>query len=95
MLTKEEVQNIALLARIGLKEEEVEQYRKDLSAVLGFFTELEVLSTDDVEPIGHITGRENVAREDRVKDFDADGKAAILRNAPDTKNGQVKVKSVF
>lgn len=95
MLTAEEVKHIALLSRIGLSDSEIPQYQKDLSAVLDFFQELEQLPTDDVAPIGHITGRVDVMRSDMQEDFPAAGKEQILKNAPDTKEGFLKVKSVF
>lgn len=95
MLSQEEVKHIALLARIGIKEDEIEKYQKDLSAVLDFFRELEAVATDDVEAIGHITGTADVARRDRAEDFGIAGKEMILSNVPETKNGFVKVKSVF
>lgn len=95
MLSKDEVKNIALLARIGIKEEEIEKYQKDLSAVLDFFRELETVETDGVEPIGHITGMVSVARTDQAEDFSSVGKEGIIKNVPETKDGFVKVKSVF
>lgn len=95
MLTKDEVKHIAHLARIGLKEEEVEKYQKDLSAVLDFFRELEGADTDKVEMIGHITGRTGEARDDRTEDFGSFGKEALKKNFPDAKDGFLKVKSVF
>lgn len=95
MLSKEEVQNIALLSRIGMREEEIPRYQKDLSAVFDFFRELETLPTDDVSPIGHITGRSDVMRLDAHEDFGRDGKALLLKNAPDTKDNFLKVRSVF
>ena len=95
MLSKEEVQKIALLSRIGLKGEEIAQYQKDLSAVFDFFRELETLQTDAVTPIGHITGRTDVMRMDAHEDFGHTGKTAIMENAPDTKDNFLKVRSVF
>ncbi len=38
MLSKEETQHIAKLARLGLSESEIEKYQKDLSAILDFQT---------------------------------------------------------
>lgn len=95
MLSKEEVQHIALLGRIGLSEEEIPRYQKDLSAVFDFFRELETLPTDTVTPIGHITGRSDVMRADMHEVFGQAGRGHIIENAPDTKDGFVKVKSVF
>ena len=95
MLSKEEVQKIALLSRIGLKEEEIPQYQKDLSAVFDFFRELETLPTGTVVPIGHITGRSDVMRADTHEDFGRTGRTMIIENAPDTKDNFLKVRSVF
>ncbi|MBP7061052.1 MAG: Asp-tRNA(Asn)/Glu-tRNA(Gln) amidotransferase subunit GatC [Candidatus Moranbacteria bacterium] len=95
MLSVDEVKHIALLGRIGLTDEEVPQYQKDLSAVLDFFQELEKLPTETLEPIGHITGRTDVMREDEQESFPKEDCQTILKNAPDTKDGFLKVKSVF
>lgn len=95
MLTEEEVKKVALLSRIGLTQEELPKYQKDLSAVFDFFRELETLPTDDVAPIGHITGRTDVMRSDVREDFGDAGKVQIMKNVPATKDGFVKVKSVF
>ena len=95
MLSKEEIQHIALLARIGVKEEELAGYQKDLSAVLDFFRELETAVVDETLSVGHITGLTDVTREDRAEDFGASGRAMLLKNVPEQKDGFVKVKSVF
>lgn len=95
MLTADEVKHIATLARIGVTEEETEKYRKDLSAVLDFFQELQALDTENIEPIGHITGRVSEARGDGAEDFGTSRKASIKKNFPESKEGFLKVKSVF
>lgn len=94
MLSTEEVKHIALLARIGLSDEEVERYRTDLSGVLDFFKEFEALDMGAIGEIG-IPEKENDTREDRMNDFGADGKRGILSNVPDTKDGYIRVRSVF
>ena len=95
MLSKEEVQHIADLARISVSEDEIEKYQKDLSGILDYFVELQNLDTENIEPIGHITGMENVLRSDRFEDFGSIGKEAILANAPERKDGSIKVKNVL
>jgi aspartyl-tRNA(Asn)/glutamyl-tRNA(Gln) amidotransferase subunit C len=95
MLSIEEVKNIALLARIGLKEDEIPKYQKELSAVLDFFRELETADTDSVEHVSHITGMTDVTRADRAEYFGDTGKEMIKNNFPDSKDGFLKVKSVF
>ncbi len=95
MLTSEEVQKIALLSRIGLREEELPKYQKDLSAVLDFFRELETLPTESIAPIGHITGRTNVLRHDDTEVFETEEEGALMKNVPAAKDNFLKVRSVF
>lgn len=94
MISKEEVEHVAHLARIGIKETEVEKYQEDLSAVLDFFRELEKVSLEG-KPPETVSGRAGVARTDREEDFAAAGQETIRRNFPDSKGGFLKVKSVF
>jgi aspartyl-tRNA(Asn)/glutamyl-tRNA(Gln) amidotransferase subunit C len=95
MLSQDEVKNIAALARVGISEKEIEKYQKDLSAILDYFQKLNELDTGDISPISQITGMENISRSDRAEDFGDIGKYDILKNAPELKNGQVKVRSVL
>lgn len=95
MLDKKEVQHIAGLARIRIDEKETEKYQKDLSSILDYFAEIQALETENVEPIGHITGMENRFRQDHAEDFGSLGKDALMENSPDTKDGHIKVKNVL
>ena len=94
MLSRETVKDIALLARIGLEEGEVEKYQKDLSSILDFFAELEKVDTSEVASLGHITGRTGDGREDRFEQSEKEGQN-ILKNVPEMKEGFIKVRSVF
>ncbi len=95
MLSREEVKHIALLARIGLKEEEIEKYQETLSGVLDFFQDLEKADTSTVEVSRQIIGRENGMRGDIAYDRAPHQTELIMNNTPETKDGYVKVKSVF
>ena len=95
MLTREEVLDIAMLARIGLGEKEIAKYQKDLSAVLDYFNKLNEADVSGVEPIGHITGMQDVLRSDIDGELPGGAKEHILANAPEVKEGQIKVKSVL
>jgi aspartyl-tRNA(Asn)/glutamyl-tRNA(Gln) amidotransferase subunit C len=92
-LKKEETKHIAGLARIGVNEEEVEEFSKDLSAVLEWVSELEEVDVENVHPTGHITGLENVSREDKDREFE--NKKGIIELFPEERNGYDKVKSVL
>ena len=95
MLSKEEVKKIASLARIGVEDKELEDYQKNLSEILDYFKELNELDTDSVEPIGHITGRNDVSRKDERGEIDEKEREDILNNVPERKGNYVKVKSVL
>lgn len=94
MLTAEEVRQVALLARIGLTDGEVETYREDLSSVLDFFGALEafrpVESGGDDVPV-----KENDCREDVAEDVGPRSREDIMKNVPVRIDGFVKVRSVF
>ena len=95
MLTRDEILNIATLARIGVGEKEVEKYQHDLSDILDYFKKLDELDVSAVEPIGHITGMQNKFRSDRQTDFGEVAVENIVKNAPEVKDGYIKVKSVL
>jgi aspartyl-tRNA(Asn)/glutamyl-tRNA(Gln) amidotransferase subunit C len=95
MLTKEEVEHIATLARIDLSLEEKEQFQVDLSKALILFDELGQLDTEHEEGIGHITGRVNEARSDRVLLQDKNEQDIIRQGFPEKEGSFAKVKAVF
>ena len=94
-LTKEQIKHIAELARLQLTEKELEIYGNQLSRVLGFIDQLQEVDTDDVEPTSQVTGLENVLREDTAREWDKKESKEALEQAPEIKNGQVKVKRVL
>ena len=49
-LTTEEVRHIALLARVGMTDEEVERMRDQMSNILEHFEVLDQVDTEEFEP---------------------------------------------
>ena len=92
-LTKDEVQHIAALCRIGVTDEELELMAGQLSQVLEMFQTLQGLDTDGVEPTAHSISLDTVLREDKA------GKSEpvenILLNAPVSENDLIRVKAVL
>jgi len=97
MISKEEVRHIAKLARLGLTEEEVEKFQKDLSPVLDYIEKLKKAEISGVEPMSHSVRVENIKREDevRVDSVSTDKAEKLLELSPDKKERHLKVKSVF
>jgi len=94
-LTKDDVRDIATLARVGITDEEVVLYQKDMSSALKYFDKLQEVDTEGVEEIGHITGVTDVYRSDKMQEMSDDGKKIIMDNIADTRDGYIKVKSVL
>ncbi|NIM05013.1 MAG: Asp-tRNA(Asn)/Glu-tRNA(Gln) amidotransferase subunit GatC [Armatimonadetes bacterium] len=63
-LTPEEVDHVALLARLELTDEERSLFTSQLSAILDYFQQLRELDTTGVPPTSHVVPLQNVLRED-------------------------------
>ena len=72
-----------------LNEEEKEQAKKDMGAMLDYIDKLNELDTTGVEPMSHVFPVTNVFREDVVTN--GDGSEATLSNAPSMKDSGFKV----
>ncbi|OGE79117.1 MAG: asparaginyl/glutamyl-tRNA amidotransferase subunit C [Candidatus Doudnabacteria bacterium RIFCSPHIGHO2_01_FULL_46_14] len=93
MITQEEVAYIAKLARIELKQEELEKYRIDLNKILGYIEILKTVDTTGVEPLAQVTGLENIFRSDEAEEQGiADD---ILQNISETSGRFIRVKKVL
>ena len=92
-LSREEVKHIALLCRLGLSEEELEQFREQLSNILENFEVLQQVDTTSVPPTTHIIALGNVVRADEP--LPSSPQSDILANAPQTEEGYFRVRAVL
>jgi aspartyl-tRNA(Asn)/glutamyl-tRNA(Gln) amidotransferase subunit C len=92
-LERADVEHIALLARVGLSDEEVEMFREQLSDILEQFEVLGELDTAGVIPSGHVVRLEAVMRDD-VPDSSLDPEE-VLSNAPRREGDFFRVKAVL
>src|SRR5262245_58620684 len=65
-LSKEEVEEIALLARLRLGADEVERLAGELSAILGYVEQLQAVDTTGVAPMTHAVPLDCPMRPDAV-----------------------------
>ena len=74
------VRRIAHLARIAVADDEVEDLKRELNAILAFIEQLTEVNVDGVAPMTSVTPMEMKKRADAV----TDGSIAddIVRNAP-------------
>ena len=92
-LTNDDVRHIALLARIGMTDEEVELMRDQLSHILENFDILRQVDTEGVEPTGHSVNVTSVMREDRSRE--SLSREDVLGNAPLVEGDRIRVRAVL
>ena len=93
MLTPEEVRHVAMLARLGLKDDEVATMRLQLAQVLEYIAMLDEVDTSAVEPTAQVLPQTNVSRADVSRpSLPLD---EVLRNAPGRSESFFRVPSVL
>lgn len=89
MITREDVQHVAHLARLALTPAEEERFTEQLSQILGYVEQLQELDTTDVPPTYHAVDMDLYLRADEAT-LNPD-REAILANAPDRVENFFKV----
>lgn len=92
-LTPEEVDHVALLARLGLTAAERERMRDQLSSILEHISLLNELDTGAIPPTAQVITLQNVMRGDEERPSLPRG--AVLGNAPAREDGMFKVNAVL
>lgn len=93
-LTKEQVNHVAKLARLGLKEDEVFKFQTQLSGILDYVEMLNEVDTTGIEPTAQVTGLTNVTRKDEVK-VTWDPKRLLQSSPLPIERNQIKTKPIF
>lgn len=92
-LSREEVRNIAELAKLELTEEEVTLYAGQLSNILGYFQRLQELDTSHIPPTASVLPLKNVLRPDiPAQPLPPE---QVIANAPDAEDNQFRVSAVL
>ncbi len=74
------IEQVSMLARLELSEEEKEIFSKQLSSIIEYIDKLNELDTTNVDPTAHVLPIRNVFREDELRPSLPKDKA--LQNAP-------------
>jgi len=94
-LTRDDVLHVAKLAKLTLTEAEIEKFRKQLSEIISYISQLSEVDTRAVEPTSQTTGLTNVYRPDEVKSEKSLGQEEALSGTDQTHNGYFKVKAIL
>ena len=92
VLTPDEVEHIATLAKLQLTEQEKESFREQLSQILEFAALLQGVDTDGIPPTSSVLPTRSVLREDISRPGLSRGE--IFSNAPDIKDDHFRVPPV-
>ena len=93
--SSKQVEHIARLAAIPLKESEVEPIARAFDETLEVITNLSSVDTTQIEPTAQTTGLENVWREDEVRAETTLSQKEALANAHITHEGYFVVERIL
>ena len=91
-LTRDQVRAVAFLARIRVREDELDSLAQEISGILGWIEQLNEVKTEGVAPMASVVDMTLALREDVVDD--GANQAAALKNAPDAADGFYAVPKV-
>jgi aspartyl-tRNA(Asn)/glutamyl-tRNA(Gln) amidotransferase subunit C len=91
-IDKETARRVAHLARIEVADDQLEHLAEELSGILGFMEQLNEVDVTGVEPMTSVTPMRLPRRADLV--IEGDQQVAILKNAPDAREGFFAVPKV-
>jgi len=92
-ISKDDVINVAELARLEFKEQELEKFTEQLGNILEYIEQLNELNTDNVEPTSHVLDISTPLREDKVIEWLSTQE--VLKNAPESEDDFFVVPQVI
>lgn len=95
MLSKEETEHIAKLARLELNDAEIAKYQKDLVAILGYIDKLKEVDIKNVAPFTHSVDLADVTRADEAAARPQESTAKLKAAFPEKQGDYLKVKPIF
>lgn len=91
MISRKDLEHMAWLSRVELGEEDKEKYTPQLNSVLDYFSEIDKVDTEGIEPTYHVLPLSNVFREDvACVPTCSLSQEEALANAPKKKDGFFK-----
>lgn len=92
-LSLDDVRRVAMLARLGMSDDELAEMQEKLSSILDHIEVLNELDTDHIDPTAQVVATENVWREDVAGE--SFSQETALKNAADSRDGFFAVSAVM
>ena len=93
-LTRDDILKLARLSRLKLTDDEVDEFQKEISAILGYVQQLDNVDTTGLKPTYQVTGLKNVSRKDELIDYGVT-QDELLKNVPARDKAYIKVKRML
>ncbi|HEY8180304.1 MAG TPA: Asp-tRNA(Asn)/Glu-tRNA(Gln) amidotransferase subunit GatC [Candidatus Limnocylindria bacterium] len=93
MISREDVEHVAALARLGLSEDEIDLMQGQLNRILEAVGQLQAVDTSSVGPTAQVIALENVMRDDVARPSMA--REAALGNAPQREGPMLRVPVIL
>lgn len=93
-ITRKEVEHLADLAKIKLREDEIKRMVNELSRIVGYVEQIDVADVSGLKSTDRVTGLSNIMRPDEIRDY-GETTGSLLKNAPATEKNYIKVKRVL
>ena len=96
MISKDDIQNLANLARIDVAENEIEGIRQKMEGILDYVSEVQALSKEEASFETPDSGENrNAFREDAEPHEEGKYTESLIRNAPHKEGNYLKVKKIL
>jgi len=92
-LDKEDVSNIAHLARLAIDEQDIPEYARNLTNILTLVEKMNAVATDNITPMAHPLDTQQPLREDKVTETNQRDRFQAI--APQTEKGLYLVPKVI
>jgi aspartyl-tRNA(Asn)/glutamyl-tRNA(Gln) amidotransferase subunit C len=92
IISKKDVEHVALLARLQLSDEEKERFTRQLAQILEHAGKIKKLETGKIPPTSHVAPLKNVLRDDTSRPCLSNEEA--LQNAPKKEDGGFVVPKI-
>jgi len=93
MISREEVEHVAALARLGLTDQEIDLMQGQLNRILEAVGQLQAVDTSSVGPTAQVIALENVMRDDVA--LPSMAREAALGNAPQREGPMLRVPVIL
>ena len=94
-ITKEEIDKLAELSRIEMSDEEKNGILKDLESILGYVSDIQEATTQEVTAEDRVGILLNVMREDENPYKEETYTKRVIESAPKSEGNYIKVKKIL